>query len=296
MLEKVGTILPDPVFGSQLTAPGATPQYASVVGAKGVVKVTASDSASNYSALQAVYRQRVTAGLEFTANYTYGKSLSNDIGYYGVSSIDGTYYQQDAYDLAAEWGPSGSDVRHSFNATGTYTIPYGTGQRYGANAPYLLQQAAGGWRLSVSDVSYTGFPVTLTSPANYSNLVNAYGGAARPDKIANYSHSGRTLKNYFNTCGQLTTCAFAAQSTTAFGDVGTGTERAPGFENIDMALQKTFTTFREQHFDFRADFFNALNIASYGNPDNGVTDTNFGQITNTRSAERHIQFELKYAF
>jgi hypothetical protein len=291
-----GHHLTDPVFGSQLTAPGATPQYASVVGAKGVVKVTASDSASNYSALQAVYRQRVTAGLEFTANYTYGKSLSNDIGYYGVSSIDGTYYQQDAYDLAAEWGPSGSDVRHSFNATGTYTIPYGTGQRYGANAPYLLQQAAGGWRLSVSDVSYTGFPVTLTSPANYSNLVNAYGGAARPDKIANYSHSGRTLKNYFNTCGQLTTCAFAAQSTTAFGDVGTGTERAPGFENIDMALQKTFTTFREQHFDFRADFFNALNIASYGNPDNGVTDTNFGQITNTRSAERHIQFELKYAF
>jgi hypothetical protein len=291
-----GHHLTDPVFGSQLTAPGATPQYASVVGAKGVVKVTASDSASNYSALQAVYRQRVTAGLEFTANYTYGKSLSNDIGYYGVSNIDGTYYQQDAYNLAAEWGPSGSDVRHSFNATGTYTIPYGTGQRYGANAPYVLQQAAGGWRLSVSDVSYTGFPVTLTSPANYSNLVNAYGGAARPDKIANYSHSGRTLKNYFNTCGQLTTCAFSAQSTTAFGDVGTGTERAPGFENIDMALQKSFTTFREQHFDFRADFFNALNIASYGNPDNGITDTNFGQITNTRSTERHIQFELKYAF
>jgi hypothetical protein len=48
--------------------------------------------------------------------------------------------------------------------------------------------------------------------------------------------------------------------------------------------------------DFRADFFNAFNIASYGNPDNGINDQNFGQITNTRSTERHIQFELKYAF
>jgi hypothetical protein len=291
-----GHHLTDPVFGSQLTAPGATPQYASVVGAKGVVKVTASDSSSNYSALEAIYRQRLTAGLEFTANYTYGKSLTDDIGYYGVSNIDGTYYQQNAYDLAAEWGPAGSDVRHSFNATGTYTIPYGVGQKYGSSAPYILQQAAGGWRLSVSDVSYTGFPVTITSPANYSNVVNAYGGAARPDKVANYSHSGRTIKNYFNTCGALTTCAFIAQPTTSFGDVGTGTERAPGFENVDMALEKTFTTFKEEKVDFRADFFNAFNIASYGNPDNGMTDPNFGQITSTRSTERHIQFELKYAF
>ncbi len=291
-----GHHLTDPVFGSQLHAPGETPQYASVVGAKGVVKVTASDSASNYNALQAIYRQRLTAGLEFTANYTYGKSLTDDIGYYGVSNIDGTYYQQNAYDLAAEWGPAGSDVRHSFNATGTYTVPYGEGQRYGSKAPYILQQAAGGWRLSVSDVSYTGFPVTITSPANYSNVVNAYGGAARPDKVANYSHSGRTINNYFNTCGQLKTCAYRAQSTTAFGDVGTGTERAPGFENIDMALEKTFTAFKEQHVDFRADFFNALNIASYGNPNNDMSSTSFGQITNTRSTERHIQFELKYGF
>lgn len=63
-----------------------------------------------------------------------------------------------------------------------------------------------------------------------------------------------------------------------------------------MALEKSFTVFRENRINFRGDFFNALNIASYGNPDNNITDTNFGQITTTRSTERHIQLELKYAF
>ena len=66
--------------------------------------------------------------------------------------------------------------------------------------------------------------------------------------------------------------------------------------NFDFAAQKTFTVFRENRVDFRTDFFNALNIASYGNPDSGVTDPNFGQITGVKSNPRNIQFELKYAF
>jgi hypothetical protein len=290
---ELGHHLTDPQYQNQLTAPGTTAPYASVVGQNGVVKLTASNSSSNYNALEAVFRQRLTAGLELTANYTYSKSLTDDIGYYGVSNIDGTYYQQNVYDLKSEWGPAGADVRHAFNATGTYTLPYGRGQRFGSSAPYYLQSVAGGWRLSVSDVSYTGFPITLTSPANYSNLVFAYSGAARPDQIANYTHSGRSIQNWFGTGAKA---AYIPQPDDSFGTVRPGSERAPGFENIDAALLKSFDTFKEQRLDFRADFFNLLNIASYGNPDNGISDTNFGQITTTRSTERHIQLELKYAF
>jgi hypothetical protein len=63
-----------------------------------------------------------------------------------------------------------------------------------------------------------------------------------------------------------------------------------------MAVQKSFPIWRENRLNFRTDFFNAFNIASYGNPDNYITDTSFGQITSTRSVERHIQVSLKYAF
>ena len=57
--------------------------------------INKTESNSNYNALQAVFRQRLTNGFELTANYTYSKSLTDDIGFYGVSNIgSGQYYQQ----------------------------------------------------------------------------------------------------------------------------------------------------------------------------------------------------------
>ena len=59
---------------------------------------------------------------------------------------------------------------------------------------------------------------------------------------------------------------------------------------------KDFRITEGQAIGFRADFFNVFNIASYGNPDNKVTDANFGQITNVRSPQRQIQFSALYRF
>jgi hypothetical protein len=91
-------------------------------------------------------------------------------------------------------------------------------------------------------------------------------------------------------------CVFSQQPSTGFGNVRPGSLRAPGYEQVDMAIFKSFNLFSEHHVDFRADFFNMLNIASYGTPDSGSTDSNFGQITSTNSTERRIQLSLKYAF
>ena len=122
------------------------------------MKVTASDSSLSYNALQAIFRQRLMAGLEFTANYTYSKALTDDIGYYGAADIQQQYYQQNVYNIHGDWGPAGDDVRHAFSATGTYTLPYGHGQRFGQSASYLLQELFGGWKLSASSIAYTGLP------------------------------------------------------------------------------------------------------------------------------------------
>jgi len=309
---ETGHHLTDPVYANQLTAPGVPAPYLNVVGQNGVVKVTASDSASNYNSLQAVFRQRLQAGLELTANYTYSKSLTDDIGYYGTSNTAQTYYQQNAYDLASEWGPAGSDIRHALSVTGTYTVPFGRGKQFGANTNFLLDEVLGGWRVSGSNVTYSGLPVTVVSPANYSNKVFGYTGAARPQTLRPVTIHGRSVDHWFGTDASVTqpcsldaagnpldngVCAYAPQPNSGFGNTRPGTLRAPGFLNLDFAAQKSFTVFREHRIDFRGDFFNALNIASYGNPDNNMTDgPAFGQITSTRSTERHIQFELKYAF
>jgi hypothetical protein len=303
---ELGHHLTDPQFGNQLSAPGAAAPFASVVGQNGVVKITATDSAMNYQALQAVYRQRLTAGLELTANYTYAKALTDDVGYYGVSNIQQQFYQQNAYDLHSEWGPSGEDVRHAVSITGTYAVPFGRGKQFGSNVNYFVDEALGGWKISGSGVFYTGFPVTVSSTSNYSSLVFAYTGAARPNQYRAPHIKDRSIAQWFgddpgvtDKCGAGANdgvCDFSQQPEDAFGSERPGSLRAPSFENIDMAVEKSFPVFHEQHVTFRADAFNVGNIVSYGNPDNGLTDTGFGSITSTRSTERHLQLELKYAF
>ena len=306
----LGHHLTEPYWGNQLTSPGATAPYANIVGQTGVVKVSSTESASNYNALQAVFRQRLTAGLELTANYTYSKSLTDDFGYYGVTNTNsGQYYQQDAYNTAAEWGPSGFDIRHALSVTGTYALPFGRGKRFGGNMNRFLDEAVGGWRLSGSNVTYSSFPITAASPAHYSSAVYGFTGAARPNQLRPLKVVNRSIGAYFGTdvqagnpgyaCGPNQdngTCVFAQQPNNAFGDVRPFSLRGPGFQQIDMSVAKAFPIWGEHHVDFRGDFFNAFNIASYQSPDNNVSDANFGVITNTNSTERHVQLSLKYAF
>lgn len=290
----LGHHLIDPQFGNQLTSPTATAPYANVVGQTGVVKITGSDSDSNYNALQATIRQRLKGGLEITANYTYSKSLTNDFGFYGVSnSNSGQYYQQNAYDFSSEYGPAAFDVRHALNVTGVYELPFGRGGRFVGNVNRIVDEAIGGWKLSGTDVTYSALPVTLSSPANYSSLVYAFTGAARPSQIAPVQITGRSLNHYFGTTAQSD---FVPQPQNTFGNVRPFSLRGPGYEQIDMSLQKSFKIYRENSFDFRVDGFNLFNIASYLSPDSGITDSNFGQITNTSSTERHLQLSVKYKF
>jgi hypothetical protein len=302
----LGRHLTDPYWANQLTSPTATAPYANIVGQNGQVEETQTESASGYNALQAVFRQRLTAGLELTANYTYSHSLTNDIGFEGVSNnYSNQFFEQDAYNMAAEWGPAGMDTRHNISVTGVYEIPFGRGKTFGAKSNALVDGVLGGWKLSGSQVYYSGFPVTVSSPANYSSLVNAFAGSARPNQLRNLNMVNRSVNAYWGTevqgssCGPNQddgNCVYAQQPDNAFGSVRPGTLRGPSFQNIDMALAKTLKVWHEQHLDFRCDMFNTFNIADYASPDSGMTDGNFGQITGTVNGNRSAQLSLKYAF
>ncbi len=302
----LGRHLTDPYWANQLTSPTATAPYANIVGQYGFVSETQTESASGYNALQAVFRQRMSAGLELTANYTYSHSLTNDIGFEGVSNIySNQYYEQDAYNMRAEWGPAGMDTRQNISVTGVYDLPFGRGKKFGSNMNRIVNEAAGGWSLSGSQIYYSGFPVTVSSPANYSSIVNAFTGAARPNQLRPLKVVNRSINAYYGTAVQGTscgpnqdngTCVFAQQPDNAFGTVRPGSLRAPSFQNIDMSVAKSFPVWHKQHIDFRGDLFNAFNIADYAPPDSGMTDANFGQITGTVNGNRSVQLSLKYLF
>ena len=313
-LGESGHHLADYRNGNQLTlaqaitiAQGGTAvaPYASLVGQGGVLLITESEADMNYNAGQLTLRQRTHHGLEYTLNYTYSKSLTNSAGNYGVpntSGSDGSF--QDGYNSRADWGPSGMDIRHSMNFIGIYDLPFGRGRTYGSGANSVLDAAFGGWRVSTSAFLYSGFPITINGP-NISNT-NSY-GQSRSNQYRSLIVRNRSINNWWGTDPSAVgctgpdngVCAYGAaynNGLPAFGTTRINTERAPGYRQVDMSLFKDFHVWREQVVGFRADFFNIFNIASYGNPDNGVTDSSFGQITGVRSPPRQIQLSLHYAF
>lgn len=296
---------------STIPAADQTP-YFSLVGECGSILITESQARMTYNAGQLTLRQRTHHGLEYTLNYTYAKSLINSSGNYAVSntSFNGLSVQN-GYDLNADYGPSGMDIRHSLNFVGVYDLPFGRGRAYGNNASRFVDAAFGGWRFATSAVLYTGFPVTIFGPNN-SNTNNNGWGLSRANQYRPMVISHRTIQNWWGTdpsaqpClpdAQNATgadngvCAYGVAASNTFGTARNSTERAPGYRQVDMSLFKDFHLWKEQHIlGFRADFFNIFNIASYGNPDNGINDSSWGLISTVRSPARQIQLSLHYMF
>jgi hypothetical protein len=278
----------------------------------GNLLITESRAAMNYNALQAVLRQHFSHGLEYTVNYTYGKALTNSLGNYYLDANGFSGAFQNYYDSAADWGPAGYDIRHNLSAIGVYDLPVGRGRHFLSGVNPWVDGAIGGWRLSTAIVLYSGIPQTTTGPSNNSQSF----GNSRPNQYRPLKIRNRSIDNWFGTDPSATpcmtagvdngVCAFGVPAANTFGTARNGNVTGPGFHNIDMSIFKDFHVWRENTVGFRFDAFNAFNIASYGNPDTGITDTNFGNISNqtaniagtgaVRSTERHLQFSANYRF
>ncbi len=311
-IEDYGNVNQYMVNGDPTSAPFYNNPYIGVNGvdaALGIgpnsLLITESRAMMNYNALQAVLRQRLSHGLEYKVNYTYGKAMTNSLGNYGldVNGYSGAF--QNYYDSGADYGPAGYDVTHNISWTGVYELPVGRGQEFLGHMNRVEDEALGGWKLSVAGVGYSGFPESLTGPGNNSN---SYGNS-RPNQYRKLKIVDRSIVNWFGTDPSaqpcLTAgvdngvCAFGVPAPNAFGTARNGNVRGPGYLNVDMSAFKDFSVYRAETLGFRFDAFNAMNIVSYGNPDTGITDTTFGQIASQesiRSQERHLQFSLKYTF
>jgi hypothetical protein len=284
------------------------PPYYALVGECGLILVTESEARMNYNSGQLTLRQRTHLGLEYTLNYTLSKSLTDSSGNYSVGAEANNSWNgstvQDSYNLKGDWGPSGMDVRHGMNFVGVYELPFGHGRPYGGNTKGVLDAAFGGWKLSASALLYSGFPVTIFGQDN-SNAFNTF-GFNRANQYGKMIIRNRSLQDWWGTdqsadnsarCPSNGACAYGVAAPFTFGSAHNSTERAPGYRQVDASFFKDFHVWGEEHIvGFRADFFNLFNIASYGNPDNTITDSSFGLISTVRSPPRQIQLSLHYSF
>lgn len=192
------------------------------------------------------------------------------------------------------------------SGTLVYALPVGRGQEYLSGVNRIVDEAVGGWRLSLVGVAYSGFPETLTTGVN--NNSNSFGNV-RPNQYRKLKIVNRSVHQWFGTDPSATpcttpgvdngVCAFGPAAANTFGNSRNGAVRSPRYLNVDLSAMKDFHIIKEQSIGFRFDAFNAFNIVSYGNPDTSIDDPNFGQIAqqdSIRSTERHLQFSAHYRF
>lgn len=269
------------------------------------ISYSESEAVMNYNSLQVTARRRSHKGLELLANWTYSKGLSNNLGYYGAGGGAGdsqSAYWQDAYNGRGDYGPEFFDARHNVSISGVYELPFGRGHQFASNINRFADEAIGGWKFGTIMSFHTGFPITMASNSYYSATVNAR--AARANHLRPLKIVGRTETNWFGTdpsvqgCVSGTdngVCAYSEQSSTAFGNAAVGSERAPGYKQVDLSLSKDFAITEGSYFEFRSDFLNAFNMVSLAPPANNISSA-IGQITSTVNEPRNIQLALKYVF
>jgi hypothetical protein len=251
---------------------------------------------SDYNGLWLSANKRLAKGLTFSSSYTFSKSIDNN-------SVGSSNPQaQNFYNLSAERALSDFDARHRFVLSGVYLPPF-------AADGALAKRVVEGWSFSPIVSLQSGNPfspivpltATLAPGANPVPGVIYNSGSLEGFDRPNYV-SGQPLYVANPSPSQwLNPLAFTRQSG-GFGNAGRNILKAPGLQDIDVALSKN-TTIRELvSLQFRAEAFNLLNHPNFGQPINNITAATFGQITATRTARgdlgssRQLQLGMKLIF
>ncbi len=257
-----------------------------------VTQVSGTDSwaRSNYHALQASARQRFSRGLEFLVSYTWSKTMTDNLGYYGSAGVaaQGAYSYNHYNRQVNNYGPAFFDAKHNFVWSGTYELPFGRERAWGSDWHPAVNAILGGWKVSSIISAHTGFPITVT--ATDVSLQNPR-GTARPNRIGDGVPDDQTIDRWLDIND------FVLPPQGSFGNSGVGVVRAPGYANWDFSIGKQFHFTESKYLDFRTEFFNFTNHPSFSPPATSISAPNtFGRITGTVSPPRNLEFALKLYF
>ena len=256
------------------------------------------DVNANYNAMNARLTRRFSRGFQFDVLYRWAKSidtLSNE----GPGAETNQTFPQD---LRQERGPSDFDVRHNFNISGLWDLPFFRSRRD------VVGKILGGWQVDGILSAHTGFPWTphtgqCVRSANSNDFVcpsrptRYFGGALedtdneafiRPD--GNFPGGGLAFFDPNNPDGRLPP------------GIGRNSFRGPRYFAIDMSLGKRtgLPSFLGEgaFLEVKANFFNAfnnLNLAPFEFFSPDVASRDFGRAQNAL-AGRVVEFQARFNF
>jgi hypothetical protein len=235
-----------------------------------------------YNAGYVNVRRRYAHGLSFLANYTWAKSLSDSPDF--RSPMFESAIPQNNNDLRAEKGPA-CDVRHRFALSAVYDLP---SLKMG-----VLHPITRNWHLSSVYQVQTGFPFTISVFGDTANSGTVLG--ENPIR-ANYTGQDIYPSGTHTASAWFNTAAFATPGAFTFGNVGRNSLYGPGSQTLDLGIVRDFAISEKATFQFRGEFFNALNHTNLGTPNRFVNTPQFGTISEATTPGREIQLSARVSF
>jgi hypothetical protein len=236
----------------------------------------------SYNAMQLSLTRRMSAGLTTNIQYTLGYSKGNTGGSNEAVTASNNARALDEFDI--DDGYNNFDVRHTFNLSALYTLPFGRGRKYMSNAGAGMEALVGGWDVGAILNARSGLPVPVligrndivyvdpagnvwnNPAADRTAVINTPGGGAsrntrRPDLVPGvnpFIEDGGLLF--------LNPAAFTTPAPGAFGNLERNSIHGPSFRQFDLLLSKRFPTGRGSNIEFRAEVFNLFNVTNFTNP------------------------------
>src|SRR5881396_3575395 len=255
---------------------------------------------ASYHAMNVSLLKRAARGLTFKANYSWGKVLDLNSAILAPSGENEPPELFSPYNRHLNKGRAAYSLEHQFNSNFSYQLPFGSGQRFGSGASGWVNRLIGGWQWNGIVTAQSGFPITPL--IGFNNSGTGDGGVVDvPNLNPNFKGPvilGR-VDHWFDPR------AFTVPLAGTFGNAGRSTFRGPGLFNLDTSLFKRIPIRESVTLQFRAEAFNVLNHVNFAFPNQVVFQGNSanygysesaGEITNTATASRQIQFALKLLF
>lgn len=234
--------------------------YEGGVGPQGYELVYYSNAGnSDYESLQVQFQRRLSRGLAATAAYTFGHSIDTNSDDVEFNQLPTTIVNANS-----SRGPSDFDIRHSFNAALSYSLPGYGGEKW-------LAALSKGWGLDAIITAHSALPVDIVS-----NELAPNGGYyyLRPDVVTGVP---LYLSDASVPGGKVINSAAFVINPNGEGDLGRNAFRGFDLVETDISARRSFHLSERFNLLFRADIFNLFNHANFANPIGDLTNAFFGQ-------------------
>jgi hypothetical protein len=292
------------------TRRGLTPNFFVANPNAAFAQALTNNSFSNYHSLQVELRRRLSRNLQFQADYTFSKAITDSEG--SQSTLESF---RTLRNLRLDRHRASFDQSHRFVSFFLYGLPIGPGRSWLSGGP--LRKFAEGWDVGGIISVQSGAPIsifaarstlnqfTASIPAlftgsNFNDFKNAVGVVRRPEGV--FYYDPKLLNITTNpTTGQITAATLkegllSAPAPGTLGNFPRAQLTGPGFWQADFSVTKRTKFFESADVEFKATFFNAFNHPNFSFGNMNFDQANFGRITGTTGSARVIHFILGINF